>query len=108
MAEGGLDAKTWLTLVGIVMLFFVLPGSMLEYDRRKKLRHSRRATGTAAAGDAGSGARRGAEGAPEPEHHHATRGGRQHDVLGSDPAARSGVKRIHGYDDELREPQRHE
>jgi len=38
MPDSGLDATTWLTIIGIFLLFFGLPGFMLEYDRRKKLR----------------------------------------------------------------------
>ena len=38
MSESGLDVTTWLTIGGVFVLFFGLPGAMLEYDRRKKLR----------------------------------------------------------------------
>ena len=51
MAESGLDLAVWLTLPGVLLVFFGLPMAMLEYDRRKKLREARRLT--ADDGDAG-------------------------------------------------------
>jgi len=36
----GLDLATWLTIPGVLLLFFGLPLSMLEYDRRKKIRET--------------------------------------------------------------------
>jgi hypothetical protein len=42
MAEGGLDVRTWLTILGVFVVFFVLPAFALEYDRRKKPRRARR------------------------------------------------------------------
>jgi hypothetical protein len=38
----GLDVKTWLTIIGVLVLFFVLPACTLEYDRRKRLRDEKR------------------------------------------------------------------
>jgi hypothetical protein len=38
VAESGLDARTWLTLLGIFVLFFLVPGGVLEWDRRKRQR----------------------------------------------------------------------
>lgn len=42
MAEEGLDVRTWLTILGVLVGFFVLPALTLEYDRRKKLRRPHR------------------------------------------------------------------
>ena len=42
MAEEGLDVRTWLTILGVLVVFFVLPALTLEYDRRKKLRRTHR------------------------------------------------------------------
>ena len=38
MADNGIDAATWLTILGVFVLFFGLPLGVLELDRRKKLR----------------------------------------------------------------------
>lgn len=40
MGESGLDARVWVTLVGIFVVFFLLPGLYLEWDRRKSLRET--------------------------------------------------------------------
>jgi len=42
MAEGGLDARTWLTIIGVFVLLFALPGFVLEMDRRKRERDESR------------------------------------------------------------------
>lgn len=42
MAEEGLDVRTWLTILGVFVVFFVLPAFALEYDRRRKPRPDRR------------------------------------------------------------------
>ena len=49
MAEGGLDATTWITILGVFVLFFGVPGAMLEYDRRKKLREENQRSADAGA-----------------------------------------------------------
>lgn len=38
MAEDGIDLRTWLTILGVFVGFFLLPAVTLEYDRRKKRR----------------------------------------------------------------------
>jgi hypothetical protein len=38
MTNGGIDASTWLILIGMVVVLFGIPGFLLEYDRRKQLR----------------------------------------------------------------------
>jgi hypothetical protein len=40
MAEGGLDVRTWVTLVAVFVIFVAIPGFLLEYDRRKTLRET--------------------------------------------------------------------
>jgi hypothetical protein len=42
METSGLDLTTWLTLLGVVIVFFVLPATYLEVERRKRLRKGRR------------------------------------------------------------------
>lgn len=37
----GLDARTWLTLIGVIVGFFLVPFAMLEYDRRRTMRTGR-------------------------------------------------------------------
>ena len=51
MAESGLDLATWLTIVGVFVLFFGLPLATLEYDRRKALRASSTTPGKQAVSD---------------------------------------------------------
>ncbi|MGN6475159.1 MAG: hypothetical protein ACTHK4_16120 [Mycobacteriales bacterium] len=41
MNAKGLDLSTWLTLIGVIFFFFVLPGTYLEVDRRRRLRRTR-------------------------------------------------------------------
>ncbi|HVV77624.1 MAG TPA: hypothetical protein VHC43_16510 [Mycobacteriales bacterium] len=41
MDTSGLDLSAWLTLVGVVVIFFVVPGTYLEVDRRRRLRRTR-------------------------------------------------------------------
>jgi hypothetical protein len=60
----GLDARTWLTLVGVIVGFFLVPFAMLEYDRRRAMR-----TGNT---DPGGAALAGPE--PEPVESPTTRG----------------------------------
>jgi hypothetical protein len=38
MGGEGLGAQVWLTLLGVLLMFFVLPFTVLEMDRRKKAR----------------------------------------------------------------------
>jgi hypothetical protein len=40
MDTSGLDLSAWLTLLGVTIVFFVLPGTYLEVDRRRRLRRS--------------------------------------------------------------------
>jgi hypothetical protein len=40
--DEGLDLKVWLTLIGVFVVFFVLPLSILEMDRRKRDRDASR------------------------------------------------------------------
>jgi hypothetical protein len=35
----GMDARTWLTVIGLIVGFFLVPFAMLEYDRRRALRN---------------------------------------------------------------------
>jgi hypothetical protein len=44
----GLDARTWLTLVGVIVGFFLAPFAMLEYDRRRAMRAGKTDRGGAA------------------------------------------------------------
>ena len=34
--DEGLDLKTWLTLIGVFVVFFALPFVVLERDRRRR------------------------------------------------------------------------
>jgi hypothetical protein len=38
MSGEGLGAQVWLTMLGVLLMFFVLPFTMLEMDRRKTAR----------------------------------------------------------------------
>lgn len=38
MDGNGLDLRTWLTIVGLFVLFFGLPAASLAHDRRKRHR----------------------------------------------------------------------
>ena len=38
MAEGGLDLRTWLTLLGVLTVFFGIPAITVAVDVRKKRR----------------------------------------------------------------------
>jgi hypothetical protein len=38
MESSGVELSTWLGLVGVIVVFFVLPGAYLEIDRRRELR----------------------------------------------------------------------
>jgi len=40
--DEGLDLKTWLTLIGVFVVFFALPLFVLEMDRRKRDRDASR------------------------------------------------------------------
>jgi hypothetical protein len=42
MDSSGLDLSAWMTLLGVVIVFFVIPGTYLEVDRRRRLRRQRR------------------------------------------------------------------
>ena len=44
----GLDARTWLTVIGVIVGFFLVPFAMLEYDRRRTLRTGKTNPGDAA------------------------------------------------------------
>jgi hypothetical protein len=37
--DEGLDLKVWLTLIGVFVVFFALPLTILEIDRRKRDSH---------------------------------------------------------------------
>jgi hypothetical protein len=43
----GLDARTWLTLIGVIVGFFLVPFALLEYDRRRTMRTGKTDTGGA-------------------------------------------------------------
>jgi hypothetical protein len=38
MAENGLDLRTWLTVVGVFVMFLGFPAASIAYDVRKKRR----------------------------------------------------------------------
>lgn len=38
MAGEGLDVATWIVLVGVVVMWIVVPALIVEHDRRKRLR----------------------------------------------------------------------
>jgi hypothetical protein len=44
----GLDARTCLTLIGVIVGFFLVPFAVLEYDRRRTMRTGKTDTGDAA------------------------------------------------------------
>jgi len=46
MAEGGLDLRTWLAVVGVFVLFFGVPAASIAFDVRKKRREQENETGT--------------------------------------------------------------
>lgn len=37
MEDSGIDLRTWLVVLGVMVAFFGLPGAVLESDRRKRL-----------------------------------------------------------------------
>jgi hypothetical protein len=42
MAENGLDLRTWLTVIGVFVLFFGFPAATIAFDVRKKRRQEAR------------------------------------------------------------------
>lgn len=46
MVENGLDLRTWLTIVGIFVLFFGLPAATIAFDLRKQRRSNEQASAT--------------------------------------------------------------
>ncbi len=38
--DEGLDFRVWLTVIGVFVAFFLLPGVVLERDRRRRRRSS--------------------------------------------------------------------
>jgi hypothetical protein len=44
MAENGLDLRTWLTVVGVFVMFFGVPAASIAFDLRKKRREQADAT----------------------------------------------------------------
>lgn len=39
--DSALDARTWVTIVGVIVGFFLVPFAMLVYDQRKQLKPTR-------------------------------------------------------------------